>query len=154
MAEQQTQECNICGAEHPLDHYYTITQKNGNFYRYKYCRTCHYHKTREPRKNFAKKYPKRMMKLQSQATRRHLDNQTAGVYLMETTIGLYVGHSSHVKFRISQHNSDSHPHSLIHKGGELIRWILLEEVDDYELRREREKYWIRKLKPALNIRVG
>lgn len=154
MAEQQTQECNICGAVHPLDHYYTITQKNGKLYRYKYCRTCHYHKTIEPRKTFKKKYPKRLTKLQSQATRRHLDKQTAGVYLMETTLGLYVGHSSHIKFRISQHKNLTHPHSIVTKGGEVLNWVMLEEIDDYDLRREREKYWIRKLKPALNFRVG
>lgn len=154
MQEEQTQECNICGAVHPIEHYYTITQKNGNFYRYKYCRTCHYHKTRPIRAKWSKENPERFDKLTYKAVRNHLDKQKSGIYLIKTDKGLYVGQSKHMKFRVSQQNTYKSPYSVRGKGGTILSWEVLEYVEDREKRKDREKYWIRKLKPALNYRIG
>tara|TARA_B100000902_G_scaffold389079_1_gene435654 strand:+ start:2472 stop:2936 length:465 start_codon:yes stop_codon:yes gene_type:complete len=154
MQEEQTQECNICGAVHPISHYYTITQKNGTLYTYKYCRTCHYKKTKPIREQWIVDNHERTMELQLKATMKHLSKQKGGVYLIKTNIGDYVGHSKHLKYRISQQNSFSQNLSVVKKGGKILGYEVLEYVEDREERKEREKYWIRKLKPALNYRVG
>lgn len=154
MQEEQTQECNKCGAVHPISHYYTITQKNGTLYTYKYCRTCHYKKTKPVRAQWVKDNHRRTMELQLKATTKHLNSQKGGVYLIKTDIGDYVGHSKHLKYRISQHNSYTQLATATAKGGKILSFEVLEYIEDRELRKEREKYWIRKLKPALNFRVG
>lgn len=73
----------------------------------------------------------------------------AGVYIIYTTEGEYIGESSRITQRISGHRWPSNHASPVNHSN-YIRWELLEQVDNYTLRKEREAYWIKKLKPKLN----
>lgn len=146
--------CSKCGVGYPHDHYYTITNKYGKTYTYNYCRKCHYKITKSKREQWVKDNPKRATKLQTKATRNYIDKMKAGVYLIQTDKGCYVGHSDHVRFRIIQHKSHTQFSVERTKNAKILHWVILEEIDDLETRREREKYWIKKLEPTLNIRLG
>ncbi len=146
--------CSICGVGYPHEHYYTVTNKQGKTYTYNYCRKCHYQKTKPVRAQWVKDNPKRATKLQTKATRNYIDKMKAGVYLIQTDKGCYVGHSDHVKFRLIQHKSHTQFSVERTKNAKILHWVMLEEIDDVKKRKEREKYWIKKLEPTLNIRLG
>lgn len=144
--------CSKCGTGYPPDHYYTVTnKKTGSVYTYHYCRKCHYKKTKPIREQWAIDNPERLHKLQYKATRKHLDQQVAGVYMIQTSKGVYIGESDHVKFRISQHRSENQYGSMAGRKAKILQWHIIEEINDKKERLKREKYYIKLLQPVLNV---
>tara|TARA_R110000744_G_scaffold42151_3_gene95321 strand:- start:1188 stop:1685 length:498 start_codon:yes stop_codon:yes gene_type:complete len=75
---------------------------------------------------------------------------TPGVYLATFKEGTYVGESRVVENRNKFHrlgNSNVNDGSL-----SFIKYQILEEIQDEAPRKQREEYWIKKLKPTLNIK--
>ncbi len=70
-----------------------------------------------------------------------------GVYIVYTEAGRYVGESIKMERRVGNHkpwNYDSPVNTKV------LKWEILEVVEDTQLRKQREAYWIKKLKPELN----
>ena len=149
----ETRVCSKCSKELTIDNYYTVKAKNGSVYTYRYCKKCHYKVTKPIRKQWVKDHPEQALVLQTRATKHHLQKQVGGVYLIQTNKGLYVGSSDHIPYRISQHKTMKAFGVETTKNAKILTWSVLEEINDYELRLEREKYWIKKLQPELNIRL-
>ncbi len=75
-----------------------------------------------------------------------LDKMKAGVYLITTGAGRYVGQSKHIKLRLYQHRGEY----SVCAGKDIQKFEVLEYIEDLDKRLVREQYWIDKLKPELN----
>ena len=74
--------------------------------------------------------------------------QKGGIYQVYTREGRYIGQSQNIKYRVQAHsckNAQSKVGTL-----EVLSWEVLEYIEDKVLRKQREAYWIDKLKPELN----
>jgi predicted GIY-YIG superfamily endonuclease len=108
--------------------------------------------TKPIRKKWVKENPDRIRQLQYKASMKWLKKLPGGVYLIQTDKGLYVGQSEHVKWRISQHKHSNQFSVTKTMNANILSWVMLEAIEDPDLRRERELYWIKKLQPELNTR--
>lgn len=148
-------QCVTCKQSYPVGDYYTIYTKRANGtvreYTYKYCKYCHYEKMKPTRKKWEKENPERLTELINQAVKRWRHKQPAGVYIIQTNKGMYIGESDHIPFRITQHKSSKQFGVVKTKGAKILSWHVLETIEDVDKRRKREKYWIKKLQPELNI---
>lgn len=148
----ETKRCNKCSIVQPLDNYYISTnKKTGKSWRFGYCKACHYLMTKPNRKKWGIKNPNKLKKANSKAMRDWRDRMVAGVYLLYTTKGTYVGHSESIKWRVMLHQFGNTSGNVASKGAKVLDYIVLEEIDDREKRKQREKYYIKKLRPDLNI---
>jgi predicted GIY-YIG superfamily endonuclease len=151
----ETKECTHCGEVKPRSEYHIIRTKRRDgserIYEYLYCKHCHYKATKPVRKQWVKDNPERIKFLQTKATKKYIENLPGGIYLIQTDIGLYVGQTQAIKWRIGQHKH-SNQFGVAEKGGKIISWVVLEYIDDPVKRLRREKYWIKTLQPALNVR--
>jgi predicted GIY-YIG superfamily endonuclease len=145
-----TKVCTKCNVEQSVDNYYVI-KKTG--YTYNYCKKCHYKKTKPVFQKWRKDNKKQWVNSIKKAVRKWTKKQIAGVYLIETDKGMYVGCSDHIPLRITQHKSKHQSYSLVSRGYKVLDWWLLEEIDDKELRFKREQHFIKVLKPELNLRA-
>lgn len=148
----ETKICSKCGKEFPIDHYYTIKdKKTGEVkYRYNYCRADHYKMTKPIAKKWRKKNPEQWSKDVQKAQKAMFERDRKGVYLLITSKGLYVGSTDKYEHRIRQHRNNDFKGNCKYKGAFVFYATMLEEIDSRKKRLEREKYWINKLKPALN----
>lgn len=90
---------------------------------------------------------KNRTKVQSQQYE-YVGKMSGGVYQLHTREGRYVGQSGMLDFRIRNHKC---PNSKIRQiAKEVLSWEVLEYIDDKVLRKQREAYYIKKLKPELN----
>ena len=71
-----------------------------------------------------------------------------GVYIVYTEKGRYIGESIKMERRVWNHKPWNYNSPVDTK---ILKWEILEVVEDTQLRKEREKYWIKKLKPELNL---
>jgi predicted GIY-YIG superfamily endonuclease/ribosomal protein L40E len=148
----ETKICTKCGKNLPITEYYTIKSKYAKTYTYNYCRKCHYEKmTKHTAHKWRKDNPKRWSKDVQKAQQAMFGRDRKGVYLLVTTKGLYVGSTDKYEHRIKQHRNSDFKGNMKHKGAFVIYAILLEEIDSKRKRLQREKYWIAKLRPRLNI---
>lgn len=147
-------ECITCKETYPEGYFYTIytNRKDGSIreYTYKYCKFCHYKKMKPKREQWAKDNPERINQLVNKAIKKWKDKQPAGIYLIQTDMGSYIGNSAHIPHRITQHTS-SQQFGVARKGAKILSWSIIEYIDDEDKRRKRERYWIKKLQPELNI---
>jgi len=144
----ETKVCTKCNTEKSIEEYYQI-KKSG--YTYNYCKKCHYSKmTKATSKRWRKANPKRWIEDVSKAQKAMWGRQREGVYLLLTTKGLYVGQTDKYESRLNQHRFSNFKGNMKYKGAKILYTTLLEQVKDKDQRLEREKYWIQKLKPALN----
>lgn len=72
----------------------------------------------------------------------------AGVYLLTTREGRYIGQTGCVAKRVIEHKNSKESKCF---GKEVLSVEVLEVVSDKKERLQREQYWIDKLKPELNI---
>jgi len=147
-----SKDCTKCSKHLPLSEYYIITNKNtGKKYHYTYCKKCHYEKmTKHTSAKWRKDNPDSWNKAVRKATAAYFKRQKAGVYLLVTDIGLYVGASDKLTSRISQHNGNT-PGNVRYKGAKILYSKVLAVENDKKERLRIEKEWIQKLQPALNI---
>ena len=147
----ETKICTKCSKELPITDYYTIKSKTQREYTYSYCKKCHYSKlTKHTAKRWRKDNKKRWYADVKKAQQAMFDRQREGVYLLVTTKGLYIGQTDKYKHRIHQHKHSQFKGNMKHKGAKVLFHYLLEEIYDKQERLEREKFWIDKLRPALN----
>ncbi len=143
-----TKVCTKCNTEKSIEEYYQI-KKTG--YIYSYCKKCHYYKmTKATAKRWRKDNPERWIKDVSKAQKAMWGRQREGVYLLLTTKGLYIGQTDKYEARIHQHRSSNFKGNMKYKGAKILYNTLLEEITDRQERLDREKFWIKKLKPNLN----
>jgi predicted GIY-YIG superfamily endonuclease len=143
--------CTKCDTDKPIEDYYTIVNKNGTQYTYNYCKKCHYSKlTKHTAKKWRKANPERWKQDALRANMAFRERQTAGVYLIFTDKGLYVGHSNAIPQRIKQHKTSNEPGHCKGKGAKYYHHIVLAEEDNYYKRCKLEKQYIQLLKPELN----
>lgn len=143
----ETRTCSRCNTSQPIDNYY-VYKKTG--YIYTWCKKCHYKITKPIREQWVNDYPDKARKITSKAMRDYVDRQIAGVYLMETTKGIYIGQAKSIPQRLSQHLSLKMRGPLADYGGEFISLTILEEVKDDEERKRRKMYYIDLIQPSLN----
>ncbi len=149
----QSRVCTKCNTEKPESEYYAIlNKKTGNIYNYKYCKKCHYSTlTKHTAKKWREDNPNRWLKAVNKAQHSYFDRQKAGVYLLITDKGTYVGASDKITSRVSQHKSSKRGGNVAFKGATVIEHRVLEEIEDRDERLKRERYWIEKLQPDLNV---
>jgi predicted GIY-YIG superfamily endonuclease len=146
-----TKQCTKCDTFKPIEDYYTITSKTGTQYTYNYCKKCHYSKaTKHTAKVWRKANPEKWRKAALKANVDHRKRQTAGVYLIYTDKGLYIGHSNSIQHRIEQHKNCNKSGHVKGKGAKYYHHVVLVEEDNYYKRGKIEKYYIQLLKPELN----
>ncbi len=143
----ESKVCSKCDTEKSLDQYYLI-KKTG--YVYSYCKKCHYSLTKPTAKKWRKKFPDRWKQDVRKAQKDMWDRQREGVYLLITSKGLYIGQTDKYESRIHQHRHSNFNGNMKYKGAKIFYATLLEEINNREERLDREKYWIKKLKPNLN----
>ena len=145
-------ECSKCKKVKDITEYYVQrNKKTGNQWPYNYCKACHYLMTKPNRAKWGEKNPNKLRKANNKAMRDYRDRMVAGVYLLYTTLGTYVGQSESIRWRVMLHQWGSSAGNVGYKGAEILDYIVLEEVEDREKRKEREKYYIKKLRPDLNV---
>lgn len=147
-------ECTICG-EYKLykDYYYTKTTD-------RYCPRCKkcsnktmiqggynnkYAKTDKGKASKHKYYANNKEAFDKRSAK-SIQKMQPGVYLITTDQGKYVGQSKHLKLRMYQHRGK---YSVCF-GKKILKFEVLEYIEDEQLRLEREQYWIDELKPELN----
>ena len=137
--EEKGRECTKCGEYKEWDNFSTLKHgKNGKMSRCKKC-ACQYNKEVLGTKKL------------NDANRRYRGRLDGGVYKIKTSIGDYIGKSKHMKFRIIQHlTPSSNKHGITKEN--FKEWEVLEYIDSEAQRKIRERYWIDKLRPELNIR--
>lgn len=146
--------CTKCNVDKPITEYYTIVTKNNREYTYNYCKKCHYSKmTKHTSKKWRKQNPEQWKQDVKKAQQAMYDRDREGVYILITTKGLYVGKTDKYQHRVQQHRNNNFKGNVKAKGAKVLANFLLEEINDPKQRSIRERYWINKLKPALN-RVG
>ena len=146
--------CSKCSELKDRSEYYTILNKqNGHVYEYKYCKGCHYKATKPLRKVWMEKNPEKGKKLQISANKAWRLRGTPGIYLLETDKGTYIGQSRSIEYRMSEHYSENNIAGVFQmKGAKVISHTILEIVTQGKKQRnKREKYWIKFLRPTLNI---
>lgn len=145
--------CSKCSELKHIEDYYTVTsKKTGSTYTYKYCKKCHYKLTKPNRKKWMKENPDQGRKLSTKAVREYRRRGTPGIYLIQTNKGSYVGQSSSIEYRMTQHKGGGETSVEYMKNVEMISHTILEVVPDRKKRQKREAYWIGLLRPELNIR--
>lgn len=103
--------------------------------------------TKPARAEWVKDNKERAKELQRVASLEWRRRMPGGVYFIQTDKGSYIGQSDHVDFRLMQHQYTN----VDGKGAKVLDFYVIEQIDDRDKRLEREKYWIQKLKPDLNI---
>ena len=146
-----TKICNKCDTEFPITEYYTIRQKNGNIYTYNYCKKCHYKVTKPIATKWRKDNPEKWIKDVLHAQKLWKKRQDGGVYLLQTTDGLYVGQTSCLKLRLAQHEQDQMVGIQSLKNTKLLSVTVLKIENDEKKRLSLEKRYIKLLKPELNL---
>jgi predicted GIY-YIG superfamily endonuclease len=149
----QSKHCRVCKTDKPISDYYTIVnKKTGNVYTYNYCKKCHYSKyTKHTAKKWREENPERWLEDVNKATKEYWARQKKGVYLLVTDIGLYIGATDKFDSRVTQHKNKNFKGNVGYKGATIISTSLLEEINDRKLRLQRERYWIEKIQPELNV---
>lgn len=151
----ETRICTKCNASKPIDEYYTIiTQRTGKEYTYRYCKKCHYSKmTKYTSKKWRIDNPDTWRALVNRTMHNYRGRQKAGVYCIFTLKGLYIGASKAITSRIGQHKTSPRGGNILNKGAKYLFHIILTEESDKDKRDAAERYWIKKLQPALNVEL-
>ena len=149
----ETRQCSKCSEVKPIEEYYTIYNKKTNQkpYTYRYCKKCHYKMTKKNRQVWVKNNPKKAKKVVAKAMKYWRDRCTAGIYLIYTDIGRYIGSSDSIELRIAQHQSPNQRGGITQKGAKFLRYEILELEDRPKIRLRKEKKYIKTLQPELNI---
>lgn len=149
----ETKICSKCGKDLPLSEYYVI-KANGTTrkkdYVYSYCKKDHYKMTKPTAKKWRAKYPKRWSEDVHKAQKAMFSRDRKGVYLLITSKGLYVGQTDKYEHRVKQHRNNNYKGNMKYKGATVFYATLLVEENNAKKRRELEKKWIKRLRPALN----
>lgn len=141
--------CTNCNTEKPISEYYVV-KKTG--YIYTQCRKCHYQKhTKKIAKKWREDNKEKWLAHVSKNMKKYYDNQDSGIYCIFTDKGLYVGKSTALQHRINMHKSTDYPGNVKHKGATYLRHIILAYNDDPKELRKLESYWIKRLRPELNL---
>lgn len=144
----EKKNCTKCNKLLPLSDYYVV-KKTG--YRYSYCKKCHYHRmTKHTAKKWRENNPERWSADVYKAQRSMFRRDKQGVYLLITDKGMYIGQTDKYKHRLWQHRNSHFKGNMLHKDAKIVYATLLIEEKDRAKRLELEKYWINKLRPALN----
>jgi predicted GIY-YIG superfamily endonuclease len=146
-----TKVCSKCNTELPITDYYTLKTKTGKTYTYNYCKKCHYRVTKPIAKKWRKDNPERWIKDVLNAQKLWKERQDGGIYLLQTTDGLYVGQTSCLKTRLAQHEQDQTVGIQALKKTKLLSVTVLKIENDEEKRLNLEKRYIKLLKPELNL---
>jgi len=148
----ETKICSICNKELPIDQYYVIYSKKQNKdYTYNYCKACHYVKTKPIAKKWREENREQWNQDVKNALKAMFNRDLKGVYMLITNKGLYIGQTDKFRHRVHQHKNPNFKGNVAFKGAKILQSVLLEEIDDTKKRKQREKYWIKKFKPELNI---
>ena len=137
--------CSKCGSEKSLD---SFNPGKGKMNRVARCKTCTNEYFRS-RKDKSREYRLKNLEKEKIAIEKYQSKMKPGVYILHTDLGDYVGESIKMKRRVGNHkewNKDSPVKTQI------LSWEILEVIEDTELRKQREQYWIEKLQPELNKR--
>jgi len=150
----ETKRCTKCSEVKSISEYYLAkNKKTGNQWHYNYCKACHYLMTKPNRVKWGSSNPEKLKKANNKAMRDYRDRHTAGVYLLHTTKGTYVGQSESIEWRTILHKYNTGG-NVGGKGAEILSYVILEEIENRAKRMEREKYYIRKLRPDLNVQYN
>lgn len=133
-----TKTCNKCGETKDFSFFYK--NKYGKYGLNGKCKQCSSLDRKEHYKKNKNAYYK--------AKYRWQEKTNPGVYLITANNGTYVGQSKAIEGRVYGHNCKVNHRSPVDR---ILRWEILEVVEDETKRKEREKYWIDKLKPSLNV---
>lgn len=150
---ETTRTCTKCSITKPIEEYYVIKGRQGyKDYTYRYCKQCHYDKhTKHTAKKWREDNPEAWKRAAKKASRDWLGRMDAGVYLIFSTKGLYVGQSDHIKARIQEHKISKRKGCIGYKGAKYLFHVVLEYEDDKKKRIEIENYYIDLFRPKLNV---
>ena len=138
-------QCTKCGETKALEFFYR--RKDGPQGRNYWCKPCCNINNKETYSNNKQYYRSIARKFY------HTKDRVCGVYIIETTIGYYIGESISIVDRMYNHKSGHSELKLTKE--QYIGYKVLEEVEpDKDILRQKEAYWIKKLKPNLNQRVS
>tara|TARA_R110000796_G_scaffold18159_5_gene55189 strand:- start:1272 stop:1739 length:468 start_codon:yes stop_codon:yes gene_type:complete len=144
----ETKICSECSKAKASDEYYVI-KKTG--YVYPYCKKCHYSKyTKHTSKRWREDSPKKWNKAVRKAQVAMFSRMRAGVYLLITTKGLYVGATDKYDHRLWQHRHSNFKGNMLNKNAKVLYATLLVEEKNREKRLQLEKEYIGRIRPALN----
>ena len=146
----ETRTCSKCKVLQPIENYY-VYNKTG--YVYTWCKKCHYKTTKLIRKQWVEDYPEKARRISKITQRAFIDRQVGGVYLMETTKGIYIGEGKSIPQRLQQHLSLKMRGPLADHNAEFISLTILEEVDDKKERVRKKMEYIELLQPSLNKQI-
>ena len=133
----ESKVCTTCKVDKPLEEFFK--NRNGKFGRNPSCKECSYNNRKQHWVKNRDKYV--------ESSRKHREKCTKGIYFIKASNGTYVGQSYAIELRISAHKSEKNYLTPIDK---ILEWEVLEEVQNKRERLNREKHWIKKLKPTLN----
>ena len=156
-----TKQCTKCGETKALEFFYRFKRaKDGRTTACKVCLNNSYTDKRKLYYSNNREYLKKKMienRLEKHdeykekeriATSARYKTYTPAVYLATFKEGTYVGESKVVENRNRFHRLGR---SNVNDGSlTFVKYEILEQVEDTKLRKERELYWINKLKPTLN----
>ena len=137
-----TKQCTKCGETKELSGFHAYkTSKDGHKHQCKVCTA------KTSRKHYLKNkdsYFKSVYK--------RLKEDTSGVYFIIASNGTYVGESKQIRHRVYEHKTQRlNKLSPVKK---VLEVKILEVVKDDVKRKQREKYWINKLNPSLNLQYN
>ena len=151
--------CNTCKVEKTLDNYPVNSKSpDGLGHKCKACLSAYYYERQEytkkrSKENWAIYYEKNKKKI-NQKHRKLYRTYTPGVYYVLTEEGDYVGESNAIEARVYNHKwtGKKKGHGNFPIQAKVLEWKILEVVEDKKERLERESYYIKLLKPSINIR--
>lgn len=135
IISQEGRNCKKCGEYKPYSYYYK--QKYGTNGYSSRCKMCIADYQRG-------EYKERCY----ERSKKYVNSQDKGVYLIECKQGTYVGQSKHILSRIRDHRNPGNFITPVRT--KKFKWKILELVEDTNERLVREQYWIDKLQPNLN----
>lgn len=150
----ESKQCSKCKEVKPLTEFNNQKRnKDGKCGRCKKCVGVYLSKWyRKGGKEKVLAYQRNNPDIVKRAINKYQQDFTPGVYRLWTEDGDYIGESIKIERRLWNHK-DWNNGSPVNKP--ILRYEILEVVEDTNLRKEREAYWIKKLQPTLNkVLVG
>ncbi len=146
---EETKICKDCKKELPISEYYLNKQKRGT-YPYPRCKSCHKKKMTPIFNEWRKENREQWNKSMNSAVKAFKERSTAGIYLLHTDKGRYIGSSKHIQFRVHQHKDSTQKCIVSQMNCKILSYEILEEENDKERRLDLERYYVNELLPELN----